>query len=372
MKATLLSLAAGNAPGQSSANDDEEEGGRAASGDAELAAFAAGLLSDESLTQRYAVPLIQAALHGFCETTDAKKAVVAEALCSPLAGLSDRQPLVTSQIFKEVVDTALEAGLNVEPLVQLVAPACAAVQAEGDSKGAGTFVPMVQAFSHKTDKVRCDALAKAVADLESSKGKEDEQRQRLLASLALQTVQDESVGVACQALQLKSLWASLPQAKPDMTVPTLEALLAKELNSAKPQGDTLQAMFSSVLLKGPPLTLVPAAINCCAWVYSRKDCKAEMRNRIDVMLLPLLVFAAVGLDLSVAPPPAEKKKKKRGSANVDQSSESAGQALRTALLSYCGVSEHGALAGFAGGEPAKAESASALGPLSMAIARAIN
>jgi hypothetical protein len=101
--------------------------------------------------------------------------------------------------------------------VKLLAPACVAVSsADGDGQGgSASLVPAVQAFTHKSAKVRSGALRKTVADLVASGDKpEDLQRQRLLAGVALKAVEDEGSGLnmVMEALHLKALWSSLSQA----------------------------------------------------------------------------------------------------------------------------------------------------------------
>lgn len=301
----------------------------------ELCAFAASLLAEEILAERYAEPMVEGALQAFCEASGSKGRVrMASVLAAPLRALGDRWPTQVGGVFKRVVDAALAAGLDAEAVAELMAPACSSV-ADGAAKG-GALVPVVQAFSHKSVAVRQEALTKACEDLEAGKGDADLQRQRLLASMALQLVQDSSVEVALCALQCKPLWASLPQASPAMGAAALQTLLNKLLGDTLARGVDLQAMFGALFVAGGAASqLVPPALRCCAWVVARKNCPAEVRDDVDSLILPFVVLAASALDGGSASTPSD---------------------LRAALLEFCGASKHEFLANFKGGESAKATS----------------
>eukprot|EP00927_Polykrikos_kofoidii_P032092 TRINITY_DN27436_c0_g2_i1.p1 TRINITY_DN27436_c0_g2~~TRINITY_DN27436_c0_g2_i1.p1 ORF type:complete len:2554 (+),score=544.28 TRINITY_DN27436_c0_g2_i1:787-7662(+) len=355
----------------SAAEDDDEEGGvDDLLSRSELGGLASGLLTEASVADAYAAPLVLAALECFCQAGSAREQRrMAKALRKPLAEIGNSQPLVTSLAFKQAVDAALERGLNAEPLADLLAPSCAQVaDEEGGVGGCGSLLPVFQAFSHKSIKVRREALKKAVEDMEHFASSEAAQlgddepvnRQRLLASLALQAAGDPSEPqVVSQALGSKVLWSDLPQAPPSMTVPCLEGLLGGLLAFAQPTGSSFQGLFTTVVAQDPRIVeLLPAAVNSCAWVLAREDCSEEHKGRLDMLLLPLLILCAVGLDLTALPLAATGGGSGLGGGDAAAVTVVARE-LRAALLHYCGVSRHALLTRFDGGEPPQAPSKSA-------------
>eukprot|EP00928_Gymnodinium_smaydae_P055441 TRINITY_DN3898_c0_g3_i1.p1 TRINITY_DN3898_c0_g3~~TRINITY_DN3898_c0_g3_i1.p1 ORF type:complete len:2298 (-),score=543.23 TRINITY_DN3898_c0_g3_i1:166-6987(-) len=322
-------------------DDSEEEA---------IPALAGGLLMQERERGRYVGAVVESALSAYCEVPELQEHI-ASVLSEPLSALGNSHPLETSGAFERVVGAALEAKIDPEPVVNLMAPVCAPVgakgaKAEGDE---GASVPVLLAFSHKSGKVRRGALVKAVADLQAcASDGEPAPRQKLLASLALRATQDADEDVVAEALQLKPLWGSLTQAKPELTVPCLEVLLRGLVARGKMGGglgaasQSLKDAFAETVLHDTRASkLLPPALRCCAWVYAREDCSASQRRRLDSSILPLLVLVAVGLD-SVA-------------------DGNAGKELQAAFLEVASKFQHPLLSKF---QKAKLPSAQAAAPAS--------
>eukprot|EP00929_Paragymnodinium_shiwhaense_P050206 TRINITY_DN25298_c0_g2_i2.p1 TRINITY_DN25298_c0_g2~~TRINITY_DN25298_c0_g2_i2.p1 ORF type:complete len:2404 (+),score=730.73 TRINITY_DN25298_c0_g2_i2:128-7339(+) len=346
----MMSFGQGGQKSEKQPGKADEDAGEDGSGN--IVDFVGELLLHEQLVQRYGEPMVMAALEAFCGAADTQTHV-AGLLKDPLRQIGAAQPLMLSTVFKKVVDSGLEAGFDVAPIVELLAPTCAPVDADG-SEGS-SLTPVVQAFSHKSAKVRSNALAKAVAEL-AEKGKDseeaDEQRSKMLAGLALQALEDKSLQIVAEALQLKALWASLPQATGDMAVPSLHKLLDRLLLASQSplKGADLRGMTEFLLCDGSKeAALLPSVLDSCAWVYGRKDCAVELRARLDAALLPILLVIAAALDMQATSPAA---------------------ALRAALLHYCGASKHALLAKFSKGAEPKGDGKLAAGPLLSAMAAA--
>ncbi|CAK0845264.1 unnamed protein product [Prorocentrum cordatum] len=257
---------------------------------AQLEAFCGGLLANPALVDRYAPALCAAALQAFAKARargagDAAACARAEALLQrPVASLGERQPVALSAAFRRGVGAALERGADPEPLVRLLSPVVPAVDSPGDG-----LVPVVQGFEHTSARVRCQAVQAAAAGLEGSSG--DAPRDRLLASLLLDAVQDRSAEVVQAALGLKGFWSSSPLAAAAKTVPALLARLCKLMAVGPVKGTSVQEMFANMFPAEAKVTiLTPHLIRAVARVYVRTDCSPDIRQGADAIMLPIVIL----------------------------------------------------------------------------------
>jgi len=312
--------------------------------DEDIKAFhslASGLLSDTTLSESYAESLALAALQAFTKIVDTQSQDTTEqqrsteAVRAVLTKLGARQPAALGAAFRRAAEAAAKNGLSAEPLVQLVAPACAVVSSE-DSSGAGSVVPVVQAFAHKSAKVRAKAVLEATRHLLEAGDMDDEKRQTqgqpLLASLILQATQDENAQVVQNSLQSEEFWTSPAQVAVAAAMSVLESLLARLLHNPASQGKSLTEMFASVVLGGTHrCKMMLAAVRCSSWVYGRSDCTEQLRKRMDSFLLPLLVLCVVGSDLGQV----------SGETNLEE--------IKAAVRVFCAGSEHSLYSNVSGG-----------------------
>ncbi|CAE8636333.1 unnamed protein product, partial [Polarella glacialis] len=299
----------------------------------QLQALVMGLLEYDSVIDRYGLPLSFAALQAFSAATagslgkgkenKARKERATKVLQGPVAALGARQPAALGAAFRRAVEAALEAG----------------------------------------DDAAAELLVKLVADLEGESQGEAPQRRRLMASLVLQALEDESTEVALRALRQEALWASLPEeVSAAVAAEALQALLSRLLGSAVVKGNSLKSLFTSVLLDDPRVrSLAPATFRNLALVYGRKDCGAELRVKIDAFLMPLVLVCLTGLDAF-----AEKDEQDQG--EMSEETKSGAEALRSAVLQFCAVSEQKSLAGLK--TAPGPSSRPGLGPLGSAVAEA--
>eukprot|EP00439_Symbiodinium_sp_Y106_P082080 s392_g21.t1 len=321
----------------------------------EIEALILGLLRDAPTLRRYAAPLSAAVLQAFVSViagngSAKERKRVAKLYQEPVQLLSGTVPAALAEAIRRALDQALALELDTEPLVSLLAPACAAVKGEeGDQEE--KLLPAVQAFQHKSAKVRSRAVQNAVAKLgdDQEEGTEvTQERRRLMASLALQSLDDENVEVVAVALKQETLWTSLEVA-PSTAADVLSAALRRLLRHGQPKGNpkTLQELFRSLLQEDSRVrALFPLMIQASAWVYGREDAEQE-RRRLDALLLPPLLLAFAGLDAA---------------------EEVAGPLLRLeeAAAEFCKVSEEPLLKG----DRAAAEAAEGCGPRISAVAQA--
>ncbi|CAE6933108.1 pntB [Symbiodinium natans] len=322
-----------------------------ASGETE--ALVLGVLRDAVTLRCYAAPLsaavlqaYMAAIAGISSAKERKR--ITKVYQEPVQLLGDTVPAALAEAFRWTVDQALALEVDAEPLVNLLAPACAAVPDDGDASE--KLVPAVQAFHHKSAKVRSRAVQKAVAELAElpEKGGEGAQeRCRLMASLALQVVNDENAEVVAVALKQEALWTS-GEVAPSMATSVLSTALRRLLRGVQPKGKNLQELFRSLLQEDSRVrALFPLMIQASAWIYGREDTEQDERKRLDALLLPVLLLAFSGLDAA---------------------EEAAGplQRLEAAAAEFCKVSEEPLLKVPAGG----AEAGEAWGARIGAVAQA--
>eukprot|EP00434_Breviolum_minutum_P037351 symbB.v1.2.033116.t1/scaffold4071.1/size45255/3 len=244
-----------------------------------------GLLEDATMMKCYAWQLCNAVLQAFVESlgsasTAKERKKILTRFQAPAKSLS-QAPLRVGEAMQETV-APLEKE-TAEMVVRLLAPSCVT---EGES-----FVPALQAFSHKTAKVRCKAVISAATALEG-----EGQRQQLMSSLALRAVEDENTEVVASALQQQQLWVS-EKVPHTSVVATLVAALCRWVKSPKSEKNCFQQVFEEPRAK----KLLPLAIQAAAWVKSRKDLDQETSRRLDLKLLPLILVALLGLDENSSP-----------------------------------------------------------------------
>ncbi|CAE7807572.1 HEATR1 [Symbiodinium sp. CCMP2456] len=269
----------------------------------EIEALILGLLRDAPTLRRYAAPLSAAVLQAFVSAIAGNSSAkerkrITKLYQEPVQLLSGTVPAALAEAIRRAVDQALALEVDTEPLVSLLAPACAAVKGEeGDQE---KLLPAVQAFQHKSAKVRSRAVQTAVAKLgeDQEEGTQvTQERRRLMASLALQSLDDENVEVVAVALKQETLWTS-SEVAPSTAADVLSAALRRLLRHGQFKGNpkTLQELFRSLLQEDSRVrALFPLMIQASAWVYGREDAEEE-RRRLDALLLPPLLLAFAGLD----------------------------------------------------------------------------